>query len=572
MSGNKGWNRAFSKNWRFRASIACTIVDGLLEGCNFVLIYLVIKGVFASDLSLDGILALTGALAGIFALRLFIYGWGYTQGQIGGAQVSRRIRLALGDKIKRIPLTCFTERSSGDYLSALTANVSDYEQILTHKTGSLAKNIALAVMIVVLALYLYLPAGGLLLLMFGFIVPGIAVFWRQVRAFGVRKSAIQAANTSAIVEHLEGMQTLRAYGIGGVSNERIVESMRAYSDISFRYEAAVTPPGAVVFALAGLCHARLVALCSGAVVAGDLDVVSAILLVMLPLFTSKLTIAIFVDLTVYKNLMIAKRRIDAVFEQPEEHGSMKAMSSKGARVELSGVDFAYRVGEPVFRGLDLVCGEGKLTALVGESGCGKSTALNLIAQYCRPDAGAVCIGGVDTSAYAPESVLADVSIVDQNVFLFDDSVMDNVRYARPGATDEEVAAACRLANADGFIRGLPEGYATVIGENGDRLSGGERQRISIARAILRDSPIVLLDEATASLDIENEIAVKEAIANLLAHRKTVVMVAHTLPLVRGADAIALIADGRVVEQGTHDELVALGGRYAAMWDASRSLV
>ena len=162
-----------------------------------------------------------------------------------------------------------------------------------------------------------------------------------------------------------------------------------------------------------------------------------------------------------------------------------------------------------------------------------------------------------------------MALVDQDVFLFDDSVMDNVRYARPGASDEEVREACRLANADGFVSALPEGYATRIGENGGFLSGGERQRISIARAILRDAPIVLLDEATSNLDVENELAVRKAVANLLSSRKTVVMVAHTLSVIRKADSIAVIDGGAVAEQGTHEELLARGGKYARMWSASR---
>ena len=162
-------------------------------------------------------------------------------------------------------------------------------------------------------------------------------------------------------------------------------------------------------------------------------------------------------------------------------------------------------------------------------------------------------------------------MVDQDVFLFDDTIRDNIRHARPGASDAEIEAACREANCDGFIRRMEKGYDTPTGENGNLLSGGERQRLSIARAILKNSPILLLDEATASLDIENELAVKQAIANLLKEKKTVVMIAHTLSIVKNADQILVVADGTIKESGTHEELLAENGKYAAMWNAEQKI-
>lgn len=562
----------FGKNRNLYVSVASMIVDGLLEGSNFVLIYLVIEEVFSGDFDLVAIMSLTVILVAVFLARIIIYGWGYVRGQIGGAQVSRNIRVFLGEKIKRIPLSSFSDRTSGDYLNALTVNVNDYEQILTHKTGNIAKNIMLGTALTCFTTWLYAPAGAIVASMFALLVPGLWYSWRQVKKYGTHKSAVQASNTSKVVEHIAGMQTLRAYGVGGMKNDGIVSSMREYSDVSYRYEVAVTPPGAVIFALIGCGLPALIMVCGNAWLAGEIEVVSMLLIIMLPLFIVKLSTGVFIDLTAYKNLMISKRRIQTVVDEQEETGSTDSFPVCSYSIRLEKVFFSYDEGRPLFQGLNLICEPGKLTALVGDSGCGKSTVLSLIARYYRPDSGRVVIGNTDIATYAPESIMASMSIVDQEVFLFDDAVMDNIRYARPDATDDEVVEACRLANADAFVCAMPHGYASRIGENGDKLSGGERQRLSIARAILRDSPIVLLDEATASLDIENELAVKEAITNLLAHRKTVVMVAHTLPIVRGADSIAVIGEGRVLEQGTHDELVLGNGKYARMWSANRELV
>ena len=558
----------FAKNRDFYLSCACTVAEGLLGGSNFMLIWLVMHQLFSGAFELAPLLHISAALVAVFAARLAIYRFGYVRGQVGGARVSHDLRVTMGDTIKRIPLSRFNERTSGEYLQALTVNVNDYEQILTHRTGEIVKSAALAVVLGAFTLWLYVPAGIVVLASFLLLAPAVALSWRQVRVFGPHKDEVRASNSSAIMEHVDGMQTLRAYGVAGVHNEAIVESMREFSHVSYVYEKAIIPVGAGLSILVGLSQPLLVWLCYCAWTTGSLPTESFLLLSMLPLLTLKLAGALFIHLTAYRNLEIAKRNISDVLAEPQEAGSFEDVPMRDAGIELAHVGFSYGDGPAVLKGFDLVIPEGRLCALVGDSGCGKSTALGLIAQLYRPKDGTVSFGGVDVGAFAPESVLRNVALVDQDVFLFDDSVMDNVRYARPAASDEEVRKACRLANADGFVSALPQGYDTRIGERGGKLSGGERQRLSIARAILKDAPIVLLDEATSNLDIDNELAVREAISNLLFRRKTVVMVAHTLPCIRTADMIAVIGGGRVSEQGTHDELVALGGKYARMWAAS----
>ena len=303
---------------------------------------------------------------------------------------------------------------------------------------------------------------------------------------------------------------------------------------------------------------------------GKLDPISYLLICMLPMLLAKLSDSISRGLMSYKNLKISKDKVVDIIEEPEETGSMEPLHTATHEITFDNVDFSYVPGEPVLKHATFTVPDQKLTAIVGDSGSGKSTILNLIAKYYEADGGTISIGGKPINHVAAERVLEQISMVDQDVFLFDDTIRENIRHARPNATDEEIEAACREANCDGFIRKMEKGYDTT-GENGTLLSGGERQRISIARAILKNSPILLLDEATASLDIENELAVKQAIANLLKENKTVVMIAHTLSIVKNADQILVVSDGKIVEAGTHDELLAKGGKYAAMWNAEQKL-
>ena len=560
-----------NKNRNFYIGVGGTVLEGLLSGSLFMLLYSVMQFLWSGQFDMNRVLVLTGMIVGIFLLRILIYSYGYTKAQIGGAEVSKNIRLFMGDHLKRIPLYRFTIGGTGDYINIITSDVNNYEKILTHKIGDLAKSFSLSLMLVAFVMTIYVPAGIILLTADLLLIPSLWLSFRMVRKYGNEKNAICAENVSSIVEYVSGIQTFRAYGVGGMKNKSVVDAMREFSRISFVYEAKVLPVGAGFSVLSWLACPLVIWVAYAPWAAGTLEAVDYLLICMLPLFCAKLSNTIFVDLTSYKNLMISKNKILSVMKEPEETGSMKPFQTDTHDITFENVDFSYVSGEPVLQHASFTVPDQKLTAIVGDSGSGKSTILNLIAKYYEPTSGTISIGGQPINHVAAERVLEQISMVDQDVFLFDDTIRDNIRHARPEATDEEIEAACRATNCDGFIRKMEKGYDTPTGENGNLLSGGQRQRISIARAILKDSPILLLDEATASLDIENELAVKQAIANLLKEKKTVVMIAHTLSIVKNADLILVVADGKIAEAGTHDELLAKGGKYAAMWNAEQKI-
>ena len=567
-----GGNVPFKKNKHFNIGLILTIIEGILSGSNYVVFYLLILMLQGRSLTVEQILGVAGILIVIFCIRVIMYSIGYTQNQIGGAAVSKNIRLFLGDKFKKIPLLRFTKGQIGQYVNTMTSDVNSYEQILTHKISNLAKNITLSVIIVAFISCLYLPAGIILLLFALLLIPEMWFSFRVVKKYGTIKNTTAAQADSSIVEYVDGIQTYRDYGVGGIKNKTTTKAMHEFSDVSFKYEAHGIPINFIFNIINWLTVPLIMFIGILPWKSGEIDNVAYLLLCMLPMLLAKLIGVISVDLFSYKNLLISKNNILKVIKEPEENESEELLGNDNYEIEFKNVSFSYIQGEPVLKNISFIVPNQKLTAIVGDSGSGKSTILNLIAKYYEVNSGTILVGGKIINNLAAEQVLKQISMVDQDVFLFNDTIRENIRYARPDATDEEILLACKAANCDEFICNMEKGYDTPIGENGNLLSGGERQRISIARAILKNSPILLLDEATASLDLENELVVKEAIANLLKVKKTVVMIAHTLSIVKNADQILVVSDGGIAEMGTHDELLKRNGKYTTMWNAEQEIM
>ena len=561
--------KLFHKNPRFYSGIILTILEGVLSGSNYIVIYLVLKMLYERVTDMKSIFSISCIVGIIFVIRLVIYSIGFTQSQIGGAEVSKNIRLGLGDKLRRIPLSSFTQKREGQYINIMTADVNSYEQILTHKLASLIKNGVLSVIVIAFVCVLYFPAAVILMVSLFLLIPEMWLSFRIVKKYGMEKNSVTAEAVGQIVEYIDGIQTLRSYGMGGAKNRNTTETLRKFSTVSYQYEAHGIPVNFAFNIVNWLTVPLIMWIGYIPWQSGSISAITFLFLCMLPMVLAKLTASISVDMFSYRNLLISKTNIQNVLTENEESKSTDVFSPKEYDISFHDVSFSYVQGELVLNNISFSIPDRGLTAIVGDSGSGKSTILNLIAKYYEPKRGEIDIGGQSIRYVNAEDVLALISMVDQDTFLFNDTVRENIRYAKPSSTDEEIENACKKANCDAFIRKMEKGYDTHIGENGNLLSGGERQRLSIARAILKDSPILLLDEATSSLDIENEFAVKQAISNLLQENKTVVMIAHTLSIIKNANQILVVTDGKVVESGTHEKLLALGGKYTAMWNAEQ---
>ena len=472
-------------------------------------------------------------------------------------------RLHLAERLRKLPLGYFGKRDLADLTETLMGDVNRMEHVWSHVLGYLyGAYISTAIIAVCLIFYNWKLAIACL---WG--VPVAFALLFGSRKLTARSSQITKAAairvSDGIQEALENVREIRATNQEKRYLSGLNEKIDQHEKVTIKGEltTGLFVNAASVIMRLGVATTILVG--TNLILSGQIDfmLLFLFLLVITRVYAPfDQSLALIAEMFVSQ---VSADRINEIYETPIATGS-DTFKPQGHDIVFDRVSFSYDHKE-VLHDVSFTAKEGQVTALVGPSGSGKSTCARLAARLWDIDSGHICVGGVDISTVDPEVLLTDYSMVFQDVVLFDDTVMENIRLGKRGASDEEVLAAAKAANCDEFVNLLPQGYATPIGENGAKLSGGERQRISIARALLKDAPIVLLDEATASLDVENETKVQAALSRLLVG-KTVLVIAHRMRTVAGADHIVVLDNGHVVEQGSPSELMEKNGIYRRMVD------
>ena len=528
------------------------------------LLYFLVDDMLSGGVTGGRIRFYVGGIAVCFALILLTTWFQYNNTYFTTYEESGKRRLSLAERLRKLPLSFFGKRDLADLTSTIMADCEVLEKTCSHFIpglfGSLISTTIISVGLfafdwrMALAALWVIPVSVLVVLL----------SYKIQDKTQAKTMAAKMACADGIQEYVETVRDLKANNaeknyLKGLSGKiKNVEKQNLKAELT----NAVFVTGAGMVLKLGIASVAIVG--AALLVNGSL---SALTFFMFLLVASRLYDPMQAAL---QNLaaIIAMRtnvaRINEILDYPIQTGS-ETLTNNGYDIEFNHVGFSYNTGETVLDDVSFTAKQGEVTALIGPSGGGKTTVSRLAARFWDNETGKITVGGMDISKIDPEKLMSLYSIVFQDVTLFDNTIMENIRLGKKGATDEEVLAAARLANVDEFAEKLPDKWNTNIGENGSDLSGGERQRISIARAFLKDAPIILLDEATASLDVENETLIQTALSRLIKN-KTVLVIAHRMRTVAGADKIVVLADGVVAEQGTPDELYSKNGIYTRMVD------
>ena len=561
---------AGSKEGLLKKSLLFALLSGLFAALQFAALFIVVEALVSDNRDRRFIWISLGIMAVSLVGRIITtYFSTMEQTETGYCMVAEK-RIHIGDRLRYIPMGYFNKNSIGNITAIVTTTLGDVEnsaaRVLVSVLGGFFNSVALVIVLVVFDWRIGLIAAvGVLL----YLAAAELALRKSERLSGVRQHT-QESLVESVLEYIQGMGIVKAFGMEKDSTQSIDSAIKASCRDNLKLTKASVPYDALKQVVVRVFSVLLLLASIYFWLNGSLSLAYGVILVIA-------SFMVFNDLENAGNMASLLQMLAASMDMANSIDDTPVMDEKGADVVsasseiiFDNVDFSY-ADRKILDHVSFTIPDGTTTAIVGPSGSGKTTMCNLIARFWDVDAGRITVGGKDVRDFKLDSLMKNISMVFQNVYLFADSIENNIKFGCPDATHEQVIEAAKKACCHEFISALPDGYDTVIGEGGGTLSGGEKQRISIARAILKNAPIIILDEATSSVDPENEEELQRAIAELT-HEKTIIMIAHRLKTVRGADQILVLDDSHIVQSGTHAELIQQKGLYADFVSARQEAI
>lgn len=550
---------------KLRTPIILLSIDTLFNMFFYSMLYFVLLDLIHEDLSLEKIKKYTIAMIIAFIIRAIINSIGYTGIQSKGARAIESMRISLGDHLKDLNLGYFSKNSIGSLSNVMTNDLQDFEKVITHSTSDLIKTIFLSIYLLLITFYI---DTELALIQIGVILIGIPIIHvggYRVSKIGMHKKEVMNEVISRMVEYVSGIQVFKSYNLAGDKFKRLEKSFKDLKIESIRTEVSIAPYVLIFQTIVDLSFPVLLLIATAKFGTGSIGKEKLVTFIIINIALTNILRAFSVQYGVFKYLKLASKNLIKTYNQPKMNYKYEDAHFDNYNIDFENVSFEYEKGEKILKDISLKVKEGSMTALIGPSGSGKTTITSLIARFWDINSGSIKIGQKDIKDINPDSILKNISMVFQDVYLLNDTIYNNIKLGSLNASKKEVINAAKIANCHEFIEKLEDKYDTVVGEGGSTLSGGEKQRISIARAILKNSPIILLDEATASLDADNELEIRKSIKKLT-HNKTVIVIAHRLNTIKDADQIIVLNNGKIEEAGDHNQLIKNKKRYYDMYN------